>query len=169
MKRTNLTNLYQKFHRNRKSKNQEKSKPSMENDLDELLEYDDEFKNIEHSSTMDPKTDGVPLSVELAQASTSKSNSQEIFLRLPSAEGTSITTSDNDGAAGCDLELEIDDESIYENSSKAETPAGATGTTDFTEDTIDNEQILFEGESGKDENIACKILFYFLLCLKKSQ
>lgn len=171
MKRTNLTNFYQKFHRHRKQKNLEKQNPpppvvvpidtSMEHDLDDLLEYDDEFSRITHSSSlldlevMNPTNDGVPLSVELARATATTSSSspdaQEIFLRLPCGSGKVVV---EEGAADrvrnlvakpSDLEYddELDLESIYENSSKAATPA----TTVPQSDEVDDEQILFEGET----------------------
>ncbi|KAL5280969.1 TRAK2 family protein [Megaselia abdita] len=162
MKRSNLTNLYQKFHRHRKQKNQEKLNPlppPMEHDLDDLLEYDDEFSRITHNSSvidvdtaMNPTNDGVPLSVELARAtattSSSSPDSQEIFLRLPSGSGKVVTDESDEGVRHLakhipsDLEYdELDLESIYENSSKAATPAASMPHSGGD---IDDEQILFE-------------------------
>lgn len=156
MKRTNLTNFYQKFHRHRKQKNLEKQNPPppppMEHDLDDLLEYDDEFcARITHSSSLldleemnNQPNDGVPLSVELA-AATSSPDAQEIFLRLPCGSGKVVEEDRvrrNVVAKPSDLEYddELDLESIYENSSKAATPATSTVPQS------DDEQILFEGE-----------------------
>lgn len=148
MKRTNLTNFYKKFHRHRKQKNQEKHEPPvdpMEHDLDDLLEYDDEFSRTAVTDTCchpvdtgmnQQVTDGVPLSVELAAAANTP-DSQEIFLRLPSGSNKVVSEKPID----LDYDDEVDLESIYENSSKAVTPA-------TTVPQVDDEQILFEGEKG---------------------
>lgn len=171
MKRTNLTNFYQKFHRHRKQKNQQQPPPAekpMENDLDDLLEYDDEFSRTTHSvsasasylevefasnAAMNPKNDGVPLSVELARATCSSPDSQEIFLRLPSGS-EKVVNDDNEGVSAVkpsDLEYdELDLESIYENSSKAATPA--TNIPHIEDEEVDDEQILFEGETCRKDN-----------------
>lgn len=177
MKRTNLTNFYQKFHRHRKQKNQEKQIPPpptpMEHDLDDLLEYDDEFSRITHSSSryldieeeMNPTNDGVPLSIELARATATTSSSpdsQEIFLRLPSGSGKVVVGEEDDGervrnlvAKPSDLEYdELDLESIYENSSKAATPASTIPQSEE----VDDEQILFEGETSR--NLIYELTFH---------
>lgn len=177
MKRTNLTNFYQKFHRNRVQKNQEKvaaappPPPLMEDehDLDDLLEYDDEFSRVLDTSLdsrimNSTQIDGVPLSVELAQATSTTTsidthssqntqNSQEIFLRLPSGSGHSVV----DHSKPSELEFDELDESIYENSSKAATPASASAATVD----VDNEQILFEGEKEICISSVCQVFYIF--------